>query len=711
MQTLEKKSLNFELKNNGVGVVTIDYPGEKINKLSSHIFLELEELLKDISKNMEIKSLLFVSAKKDSFIVGADIHELRDVDTAELGQQMSERAQNIFNRLARIRMTTIAVINGPCMGGGLEFALACDYRMVSDSPKTLLALPEVKLGLIPGAGGTQRLTRLVGIQESLDMIVSGKNIRPKKALKTGLVDEVVPAELLMEIALQRADEFSRQGKRISSGKTSGGVKDWLLEETKLGKNIITKKAREKVSESTGGKYPAPLKAIDVIIEGEAADFEKGLKIEAQAFGELCESTVSKNLISIFEASNELKKPYKWSNDRPLPPVKKIGILGAGLMGSGIAKVVLEQDIPVRMKDISNESIGKGLKSIREFFQKSVDKKIIRPYDLQMKMDKVSGTTGYSGFKRADFVIEAVFEDLQTKQNMFRELEAIVPDHCILASNTSSIPISEIAKGVKNPERVIGMHFFSPVEKMPLLEIIVTPQTADWVTASAVEIGKKIGKTVIIVNDGLGFYTTRIISPYLNEALFILMEGGDIRQIDKVMIDFGFPVGPFKLMDEVGIDVGTKVVKLLSPAFSRMSPPPGLEKLGKGDRLGRKSKKGFYNYAENSKDIDTSVYEELGIVDKRAFTEEEIKNRLVFSFLNEAAFCLEDNILRDVKDGDIGAIFGLGFPAFLGGPFKYMDSLGLESVAETLSYLARKHGPRFTPSQKITELAKGGKTFY
>jgi 3-hydroxyacyl-CoA dehydrogenase/enoyl-CoA hydratase/3-hydroxybutyryl-CoA epimerase len=710
METLQKKAFNFEIKDNGVGVITLDYPAEKINKLSSHIFLELEELLKDISKNMEIKCLLFVSAKKDSFIVGADIHELKDVNTAQLGEQMSERAQSIFNRLSRMRMTTIAVINGPCMGGGLEFALACDYRIISDNPKTLLALPEVKLGLIPGAGGTQRLPRLVGLQDALDMIVSGKNIRPKKALKMGLVDEVVPTGILMEVAMERAVEFGQKGKRIGNSKNNS-VKDWLLEETKLGKNIIGKKAREKVMESTGGKYPAPLKAIDVVIDGDAVDLEKGLKLEAQAFGELCESSVSKNLISIFEASNELKKPYPGAAGQQLPPVKKIGILGAGLMGSGIAKVSLEQDLIVRMKDINHEAIGKGLKSIRDFFQKNVDKKIIRPYDLQMKMDKVSGTTDYSGFKRADFVIEAVFEDLQIKQTMFRELEAIVSETCVLASNTSSIPISEISSGLKNPERVIGMHFFSPVEKMPLLEVIVTPQTAEWVIASTVELGKKIGKTVIIVNDGLGFYTTRIISPYINEALHILIEGGDVRQVDKVMVEFGFPVGPFKLLDEVGIDVGTKVAKLLSPAFPRMTPPLGSEKLGHGDRKGRKTNKGFYYYPENSAEVDPTVYEELGIVDKRAFTDEEIKTRLVFTFLNEVAFCLEDNILRGVKDGDIGAIFGLGFPPFLGGPFKYMDSLGLKNVAETLGGLTKKHGERFTPSKKIMELAQEGKTFY
>ena len=329
----------------------------------------------------------------------------------------------------------------------------------------------------------------------------------------------------------------------------------------------------------------------------------------------------------------------------------------------------------------------------------------------MNMDKVSGTTDYTGFKRVNFVIEAVFEDLTLKQNMFQELEEIVSPDCILASNTSSIPISDIANGTKHPERVIGMHFFSPVEKMPLLEVIVTPQTADWVISSTIELGKNIGKTVIVVNDGIGFYTTRVLAPYINEALFILLEGGGIQQIDKIMTDFGFPVGPFKLLDEVGIDVGTKVVKLLSPVFPRMHPPEGLLALSQGNRLGKKNKKGFYNYSGDSKEVDLTVYEELNITDKRAFTDEEIKNRLVFSFLNEAAFCLEDKILRDIKDGDIGAIFGLGFPPFLGGPFRYMDSLGLENVVAVLESLHKKNGERFKPANILVDLAKEGKTLY
>ncbi|HEY8208823.1 MAG TPA: 3-hydroxyacyl-CoA dehydrogenase NAD-binding domain-containing protein, partial [Myxococcaceae bacterium] len=459
----------------------------------------------------------------------------------------------------------------------------------------------------------------------------------------------------------------------------------------------------------------PERALEVIRAGLEGGMRAGLEAEATAFGELVISDVSKRLVEIFFATTALKK----DNGVKDPTVKarevrKVAVLGGGLMGGGIAYVTANNmGLPVRLKDKDDAAVGRALQHIHGLFDERARRRSLTAREAAAKMSLVTSGTDYSGFKSADLIIEAVFEDLELKHRVIRESEAVVREDCIFASNTSSIPITRLAQGAGRPERVIGMHYFSPVNKMPLLEIITHKGTADWVTATCVEVGKKQGKTVIVVNDGVGFYTSRILGPYMNEAAFLLSEGADIAELDQALVEFGFPVGPITLLDEVGIDVAGKVGKIMVDAFGdRMTPPETTAKVLADGRMGRKNKKGFYTYDGKKKQVDESVYALLPHgKDRKHLDGQEMAERCTLQFLNEALLCLGEGILRSPRDGDIGAVFGLGFPPFLGGPFRYVDSLGPAKVLERMESWQKKVGNRFAPAPLLVETVRAGKKIY
>jgi 3-hydroxyacyl-CoA dehydrogenase/enoyl-CoA hydratase/3-hydroxybutyryl-CoA epimerase len=697
---------------------------------------EFEQILSRAEKDADVRAVVFTSGKKDTFIAGAKLDFLQEIKTAQEAAQLSRKAQEGFNRLDSFPKPVVAAIHGACLGGGLEWAMACDYRIVSDSVKTTLGQPETQLGLLPGAGGTQRLPKLIGAQAALDLILTGKNVRPHKARKLGLVDEVVPQPILLEVARQRAGELA-QGKlqperdraRGKSSSSGWSIKDlvrgianketWAelaLEDNPVGRKFLFDQARKQVLKKTKGKYPAPEKALECVREGLEHGLEKGLAKEAELFGELVISDVCKRLVEIFFATNELKKDNGVADPKvKARPVKKVGVLGGGLMGGGIAYVTLNNmGIPARVKDKDDAGVGRAMKQLTQIFDERVKKKSLTWREAAAKMSMLSLTTDYSGIHNADMVIEAVFEDLALKKKVIQETEAQTRPDCIFASNTSSLPITQLAEASKRPETVIGMHYFSPVHKMPLLEIITHKRTADWVTATCVEVGKKQGKTVIVVNDGVGFYTSRILAPYMNEAAYLLAEGADIADLDKALIDFGFPVGPITLLDEVGIDVAEKVGKIMHQAFGdRMLAPDTTHQLIEDGRMGRKSKKGFYLYnGSKKKEVDETVYALLPHgKDRKKLDRQEMAERCSLQFVNEAVLCLQEGVLRSPRDGDIGAIFGLGFPPFLGGPFRYLDTQGPAKVLERMQHWEQKLGARFAPAPLLQERAKQGKRFY
>jgi 3-hydroxyacyl-CoA dehydrogenase/enoyl-CoA hydratase/3-hydroxybutyryl-CoA epimerase len=697
-------ALTQELGPQGILVVTLDVPGEKVNILSRAMMEQFDALIAQIENRPEVRGVVLRSGKPDNFIAGADIKEFTAIRSALEGETLARASQSLVGRLEAARVPVVAAIHGSCMGGGLEMALCCRYRIATDDPKTVVGLPEVNLGIIPGMGGTQRLPRLVGLASGLDLILTGRAVKAARALKMGIVDEVVPAAALLtgarRAALDLADGTLRPERRGIS-----------LSE-RLMRPVIFNKARSSVMAKTHGHYPAPPAAIDAVQRGTATSLAEGLKIEARHFGELAVSDVSRNLVSVFFATQDIKKDAGYPEGTKARDVRKLAVLGAGLMGSGIATVSVEAGVDVRLKDANFEALGRGLRHAREVFAERRRRGSLKPREVERRMQRISVTTDYSGFRRADLVIEAVFEDLDLKRRVLAETESAIAADCVFASNTSSLPIGEIARGARHANRVLGMHFFSPVEKMPLLEVVVTPETDAWATATAVALGRRIGKHVIVVRDGAGFYTSRALAPYMNEAARLVEEGAAIEAVDHAMIDFGFPVGPLALMDEVGIDVGAKVGKILMHAFGeRMAPPASMAVVVEDGRLGRKNKRGFYVY-NGKKRPDETIYALLPSgAPRRTFDARDIQDRLVFAFLNEAARCLEEGILRSPRDGDVGAIFGLGFPPFRGGPFRYLDRLGARFATEVLERLAAHHGERFRPAAILVEHARSGAPFH
>jgi 3-hydroxyacyl-CoA dehydrogenase/enoyl-CoA hydratase/3-hydroxybutyryl-CoA epimerase len=718
----ENQARNFRVEvADGIATVLIDEPGEPVNTLSPAVGEEFDRILTGLGKDPSVKAVVFGSGKKDGFIAGAKIEMLQAVKSAAEAGKLAREGQAGFDRLERFPKPVVAAIHGACLGGGLEWAMACHYRICSDDPRTQLGQPEVQLGLIPGAGGTQRLPRLTGIAAALDLILTGKSLRPRKALAVGLVDEVAPAPVLLQAARKRAADLASGALRrrrppgpLQLGAQGlAGVQRLALEENFLGREVLFRQARRQLLARTHGHYPAPEKALEAVKHGYDKGVPAGLEREAQLFGELAVSDVARRLMEIFFAQTALKKDNGTPDASVKPrPVASVGVLGGGLMGSGIAYVTVNAGIPVRLREKDDAGVGRAFGGVRQVLDERVKKKQIDRLERGEKMRLLTAGTGWEGFERVDLLVEAVFEDLALKQEMVKAFEAVNP-RGIFASNTSSIPIARIAEASRRPEGVLGMHYFSPVHKMPLLEVIVTEKTAHEVTATAVALGKKQGKTVIVVRDGPGFYTSRILAPYMNEAAQLLVEGAAIEEIDRALVDFGFPVGPIVLLDEVGIDVAAKVAKIMHQAFGeRMGAPEALGKVVEAGRLGRKSRKGFYTYDGRQKRVDSAVYQLLpGGRSRKTFDRAEIAERVSLQMVNEAIRCLGEGILRSARDGDVGAIFGLGFPPFLGGPFRWADAMGTRALLEKIQRLESIFGARFEPAPLLVEHGKAGRPFH
>jgi 3-hydroxyacyl-CoA dehydrogenase/enoyl-CoA hydratase/3-hydroxybutyryl-CoA epimerase len=684
----------------GIATVLMDVPGEPVNTLSPEVGAQLDGILSELDRDERVRGVVFGSGKREGFIAGAKIDMLQGVRTAEEAQGLSRGIQKLFERLAALRKPVVAAIHGACLGGGMELALACRFRVVSDDRKTQLGLPEVQLGLIPGAGGTQRLPRLVGLVNALDLILSGRSLRARKARSMGLADEVVPAPILLAVAARRARELADGVNPLLKRKV--GLKEVALEENRLGREVLFRQAHAKLMKRTRGHYPAPEKALEVIKVGALKGMEAGLAAEAQAFGELAVGDVARRLMEIFFAQTAIKKESGVDGAVQPRPVRKVGIVGGGFMGGGIAFLTLDADIQVRLRDRDDVGVGRGMAHVRGLLDERAQRRSITALERDQKMRLLTGGTGWAGFKRADLVIEAVFEDLALKQEVVRGLEGVNPE-AIFASNTSTLPIAKIAEAAKRPEQVLGMHYFSPAHKMPLLEVIITPRTAPEVIATAVALGKKQGKTPIVVKDSVGFYVNRILAPYLEEATRVLEEGGAIEEIDRALLAFGFPVGPLALIDEVGMEVAAKAARIIHQAFApRIGPPELLDRMRADDRAGRKNGRGFYKYQGKKKEADAAVYAMAGAKARVKLDPAEVAERTALRMVAEAIRCLEEGIIRSPRDGDIGALFGLGFPPFRGGPFRYADALGAQKLRDSLERLREKHGERFAPPASLLD---------
>lgn len=696
-------------QDNGVAILTMDVADDSMNTLKADFGDEIKAIMDQIESDDEIKGVVLASGKPDSFVVGADITMLAACETAEDAETLSVQGQQMFDRMQAMKKTFVAAIHGPALGGGLELALACHYRVCSDSDKTQLGLPEVQLGLLPGSGGTQRLPKLIGVQQAMKMMLTGSPARAKQAKKYGIVDDCVAESILMDVA----NDYALKAPKTRTPKKS--LMNKALEDTPFGRNIMFKKAREQTLSKTKGNYPAPIYIIDCI-EAGMSDSKQGYATEAKRFGELVMSKECKQLRELFFATTDMKKETGVEGVEP-QPVKQVGVLGGGLMGGGIAFVTATKaKLPVRIKDISEDGIAGALKYSYDLLNKKVKRRFMRKSQMQKQMSNITGCLDYSGYAGADLVIEAVFEDLSLKQQMVKDVERECQKHTIFASNTSSIPIADIAAKARRKKNVIGLHYFSPVDKMPLAEVIPHEKTSKETISTTVDIAKKQGKTPIVVKDGAGFYVNRILAPYMSEAGFIALEGQDIALIDKALVKFGFPVGAFKLLDEVGIDVGTKIIPILIAQFGeRFASPSSFEKLLENDRKGKKNGSGFYDYSGKGKNqgkkVDESIYNLLGVSPTNKYTDETVVERCVLLMLNEAAMCLEEGVIRNARDGDIGAIFGIGFPPFRGGPFRYMDELGVDHVVSRLEHYAETYNEKYKPAQILLDMREQGSLFY
>ena len=718
----QASAFRLTVEADGLALLEFDTPGEKVNKYSRPVMLEFDRVLDGLAARKDVKALVLISRKPGIFIAGADVNEIATLEKGA-DPEMIRGPHRTFLKLANLPFPTVAAIDGACLGGGCETVLSMDWRLASDSPKTQIGLPEIKLGILPAWGGTTRLPRIIGLAGALDIILSGKVLDAKRAKRAGLVDEVVPAPMLEEVA--RGWALKKMGTRKRSNAGPGGgparVREPKLAERLLegpGKGIVFAKARAAVMKETKGHYPAPLAALSVVEKGFGAPFEKALELEVEGIGGLIGTPTMRNLVGLFFRMEEVKKEtgVEALGVGAVKPRKigRVGVLGAGVMGGGIAQLAADRGLPVRMKDIKPEALALGYAQAARIWKEKVKKRRMTRAQFAGKMALLGGSLDYAGFETCDITIEAVLEKMAVKHAVLAEWEKIVPATAIFASNTSTLPITDIAANAAHPERVVGMHFFNPVYKMPLVEVIYGKKTDPEVTATIFDLAKKMGKTPVVVKDSPGFLVNRILGPYIAEAARLVLEGVDFTAIDKAMRAFGMPVGPIELLDDVGIDVAAKASETLSKTWpDRMPQDPALEKLVAAGRIGRKAKKGFYSYeGEKRGGPDQAVYAELGLSSpSKNLSSSEIVDRLILPMINEAAYCLAEGIVASPAKLDLAMIFGTGFPPFRGGLCAHADALGAKAVVEGLQKLAGTHGARFTPAPLLIEMARTGKKFF
>lgn len=705
-------ALTLEVSGDGVAWLVFDRPDHRLNLLTRAVLTTLDALLGEIEAGAasgDVRGVVVRSGKDGTFMAGADIREIRDIETPTEGEAASRAGQQIFRRLEQLPVPTVAAIDGACLGGGTELILACGHRLASDRPSTRIGLPEVRLGILPGLGGTTRLPRLIGLIQAMPLILTGKPVSAKKAQRIGLVDEVIPPAALYErartVALDAASGAPRR-------KRSKPLRVRLLEESSPGRAILFSQAKKRVVAETRGHYPAPLVALNTLARSAGAPLDRAFDHEARAFGQLVATTVSKNLVHVFELTEAAKKET--------PPggrdVARVGVLGAGVMGGGIAQLLAFHELEVRLKDIRPDAVTQGLHHARAVFDRALRRGRIDRRDVDRGMNRIAPTLDYAGFAGLDLVIEAVVENMDVKRRVLREVESRVKSECVLASNTSSLSVSEMQSALERPGDFCGMHFFNPVHRMPLVEVVRGARTSDQTIATVFALARALDKTPVIVHDGPGFLVNRVLAPYLNEAVWMLAEGASIKAIDEALLDFGMPMGPLRLLDEVGLDVARHAAQSMYDALGeRLRPPPPLAALDGTGLLGKKSGRGFYTYdGEKATGPNDDITSKIGVAASKKQADlpaDVIRARAVLAMVNEAARVLADDIVDAPNAVDLGMIMGAGFPPFRGGLLRHADSMGVAAVVARLEDFARTYGPRFEPAPLLRELARSGHGFY
>ncbi|WP_408096666.1 3-hydroxyacyl-CoA dehydrogenase NAD-binding domain-containing protein [Peredibacter sp. HCB2-198] len=703
------QNLTVEIKNELMWVGFGKFEKKSMTTFTKETLEELKKAIleaAELDKKNAVKGLVFFSHKPGVFLAGVDISVINGLKSEAEALRALDEAHSIFNALDDLKMPTVALVDGICLGGGLELSLACKKIFISDSPKTALGLPEVMLGVLPGFGGTYRLPKKVGLTTAMDMILTGRQIRGKNALKMGLADAMLPTERMQELAKTYLLEKKTGKKKTMKEEMSAAAMDNFLT-----RKIIFQKAREKVLETSKGFYPAPLKILEVLESGAGKNRTDYLTLEAQAFAELSQSVQSKNLQHIFFLTDNTKK---LENKDKLPTVKKGAVLGAGVMGGGIAWLFAQSNQAPLMKDITPQALELGLKQASQNFSGALKKRRMTEDEFNRKMRSIEPTLNFEGFKAVDLVVEAVVENMDLKKKVFAELEEYVRPDALLTSNTSSLSVEEMSKALRKPERFAGLHFFNPVNKMPLVEIITHERASKETIDSLVKWTLDAKKTPIVVKDGPGFLVNRILAPYLNEAAFLLEEGVSVEALDEAALNFGMPMGPCRLMDEIGLDVCVKVGKIMHDGLGERANPSSLStKLYDAKLLGKKNNKGFYLYDDKGKVTGKNPDIAKLLPQKKIRKDEmEIQMRLFLPMVNEAAYIFADRIVDKASTVDVGMIYGTGFPPFRGGLCKWADQEGLDQIAERLSNFAKDvNKDRYQIAPFLSMMISDKKKFY
>ncbi len=691
----------------GIGRLVFDDPEAEINILTFKNLTALNQILDDIAKRSDIRALVIASGKSRIFIAGADIKEIEGIKSADEAISKAEQGKAVFKKIEDLKFPTVCAINGACLGGGFELALSCGYRVASFSPNVKIGLPEVNLGILPGFGGSIRLPRLLGLIRALPLILTGRIVSSQEALKFGIVDRLFPEKTLQEDAVSLAGKLA-SGARIRAPRKKD-LMTRFLEDTGTGRAVVFSRAKKDVLAKTKGHYPAPFEIIRLI---SATYGRKGAGVyrkESEHFSRLATTDVSKNLIKVFYLTEKYKKNRWTKSTVETDGVNKCGIVGAGVMGGGIAQLVSYKDIPVRVKDLNEKALGGALKEAMSVYKSALKRRKVKAHDVENKMHLISVGLTNQGLKNCDMIIEAVIEDLGVKQKVFKEMDALVGPQTILASNTSSLSVGKMAEGCRHPERITGLHFFNPVSRMPLVEVIRAAHSSDDAIERTVLFARRLGKTVIVVEDRPGFVVNRLLLPYMNEAAYLLQEGFSPDRIDRLVEAFGMPMGPIELADQVGIDVSYKVAHILQDAFGeRMKVAPILEDVKKKGLLGKKADKGFYVYTGKTKQANP----EIKISASTKTSEEDALKRMLYIMINEAARILEEKVADSAASIDIGMIMGTGFPPFQGGLLRAADTIGPAEILKDLERFQKEvDAKRFEPSQLLRTLAAQHKTFY
>ena len=694
-----------------VALLWIDQPDRSVALLTYDFLHALAAAIDELDADSAVVGAVLANAKPGTFLAGADVSSFLEYGSPAEVEEAIHEGNALLERIEKWRKPLVVAVDGACMGGGTELALAARYVLASSNPRTRFGLPEVQLGLLPGLGGTVRLPERVGMERALDMMLTGRNLFARPARKAGLVNAVHHQEGLIDAAIEAA-------RRLASGalkapKPKRNLRATLLEKTPVRSLVLDRAARE-VAKSTHGNYPAPGAILEVVNTWARQGRKAGLDLSAKRFSELLFTPQARALIHLFFSQTAAKK-NPW--DAAAKPVSGVGVLGAGLMGSGIAEVSAANGVDVFLKDRDLELALKGKHAVYKGVSSRVGKGRTE-FERDQIVARVRAIDDYQPLSRADATIEAVLELPDLKREMVAEVEAVTGEGHLFATNTSAIPIAEIARGAKRPEAIVGMHYFSPVPKMPLLEIVATDVSADWALGTAYALGLKQGKTIIVVGDGPGFYTTRALGVYVGEALRALREGADPLGLERAVVQYGFPLGPLAMTDDVGIDVGAKIQDVLADALRArgLEPDAASADLAAAGYLGRKSGKGFYKYegGKRKQEIDPEAVRLAGFPATPSAAVEsghQLAERLAFTIVREAILCLEEGILRSPAGGDLGAVFGFGFPPFRGGPFFLVDQMGAAAFVARLRQLEERHGARFAPPASLVAMAESGERFY